>query len=136
MSLDIYLELDITETYLCSCGDEHQRRIRLDFESNLTHNLATMAQKTNPSLYLLMWRPEEQPKYRYVSSDGEEFKVKCELLIADLELAIWDLESRPEYFKQFNPINGWGSYSGLLYEAKRFLQACKLNSEANVIVSR
>lgn len=136
MSLDIYLESDETEAHTCSCGDKHQRKIRPDFELNLTHNLTAMANKTNPSLYLLMWRPEDQPKYRYVSSDVEGFKVKCELLINDLELAIKDLESRPEYFKQFNPINGWGSYSGLLCEAKRFLQACKLNSEANVIVSR
>lgn len=136
MSLDVYLELDETETHFCSCGDKHQKSICLDFELSITHNLATMAQKTNPSLYLLMWRPEDKPKYRYVSTEGNDFNVKCELLIDDLELAIKDLESRPEYFKQFNPINGWGSYSGLLCEAKRFLQACKLNSEANVIVSR
>lgn len=95
------------------------------FHLNLTHNLTEMAGKCTIlgscstkvtgelSLYDLMWHPEEnlgitKPTLGYITDLMECYK---------------KLLQKPEYFKQFNPENGWGSYDQLLKGVKGYLSA-------------
>lgn len=43
---------------------------------------------------------------------------------------------KPDYFKQFNPSNGWGSYTVFLPWVKEYLNACREYPEATIYVSR
>lgn len=107
MSLDISL-IETRPTYV--------------YDGNITHNLSEMA--ANADLYIVMWRPEK-------------LKItKAKEMIQYLENGISNLESDPEYYKQFNPKNGWGNYEGLLKFAKGLLAACKENPEAEIKISR
>ena len=46
------------------------------------------------------------------------------------------MKSNPEYFKKFNPENGWGTYEGLLSFAEKYLEACKEYPSSFISVSR
>lgn len=92
------------------------------YDANITHNLGKMADKAG--IYEYLWRPEEK-----------EVKV-AEQLIYPLEKGLELLKKEPEYFKQFNPENGWGSYERLIEFVEKYLQACKDNPDADVRASR
>lgn len=92
------------------------------FESNITHNLGTMAEEAG--IYKHVWRPEELG----ITKAGE--------LIEPLRKGIELMRSDPERFKRFNPENGWGNYDGFLYWLDEYLRACELYSDADVSVSR
>lgn len=92
------------------------------YSANITHNLGRMADEAG--VYMAMWRPEE-----------------CEVtyahqLIEPLRSGLDQLRQRPEYFKQFNPENGWGDYDGLVKFTERYLTACENYPQAKVSVSR
>lgn len=93
------------------------------FSANITHNLGEMAGYAG-NLYKLLWRPEEL----FINRANE--------LILPLEKSLQLLKSDPEYFKKYNPENGWGTYEGLVIFVENYLRACKEYPDADIHVSR
>ena len=97
------------------------------FTQNITHNLGLMASKVElgtTTLYQLLWRPEELNilhAYQLV----QPLREANDLLLA-----------KPEYFEQWNPTNGWGSYEALCGFVREYLGACLDNPEAEVHACR
>lgn len=94
------------------------------FHINITHNLTEMAgecvikgtcssKKSHITLYDLMWHPEENL--------GIVFPTLSYLL--DLETCYDRLFHNPDFFKKYNPDNGWGTYEGLVDKTKAFVDA-------------
>jgi hypothetical protein len=107
MSLDVYLKIiRPTEVY----------------SANITHNLGRMAQEA--VLYMPLWRPEEM---RFT---------KAYQIIPMLEKGLDRLKAKPDFFKSFNPDNGWGSYESLVKFVEKYLVACKEYPDADIEVSR
>jgi len=101
------------------------------YSRNITHNLAIMAGEVDLSykdasvtLYTVLWRPEELQftKAREIA----------ELLDEGLKILLSD----PEYYKIFNPENGWGSYEGLVNFVREYHSACLDNPTAELRISR
>jgi hypothetical protein len=46
------------------------------------------------------------------------------------------LKAKPDYFAQFNPSNGWGSYKDFVPWVEEYLAACEAHPNAKVRVSR
>jgi len=88
------------------------------FTRNITHNLNTMAKEAN--IYYLLWRPDEAGAR--IASD----------IIPDLEVGLKLLKSKPEYFKQFNAENGWGTYKYFVPFVESVLEACKKYPDATI----
>lgn len=86
------------------------------FESDITHNLASMADASG--LYDVLWDP-----------DSINVK-KAQDAIIILEKGLNELESNPEKYRLLNPSNGWGSYEGLVSFTKEFLSSCRENPNA------
>ena len=98
------------------------------YSSNITHNLGKMAShvkfEDGLTLYEVLWRPEERGLY---------FAKE----ISDYLDRGWNiLLSEPEFFKTFNPENGWGNYDGLCEFVYKYRNACWDNPEAELSVSR
>lgn len=92
------------------------------FCANITHNLNKMA--TAAGIYNCLWRPEEIG----IKVAGE--------LIEPLKIGLQKLKDNPEYFKQFNPPNNWGTYDYFVPWVEKYLQACIDNPDAEIRVSR
>ena len=92
------------------------------FDANVTHNLNRMAEEAG--IYQHVWRPDELG----IQTAQE--------LIEPLRQGIALMESDPERFAQFNPQNGWGTYSEFLPWLKGYLMACEENPDATIQVSR
>jgi hypothetical protein len=92
------------------------------FWGNITHNLSKMAK--HAGLYWTLWRPEE---LNYT---------KARDLVRFLEFGLSKLKESREYYEQFNPSNGWGSYDVLVDFVEKYLDACKTYPDASVRVSR
>lgn len=107
MSLDVYL------TKVMSCQI---------FEANITHNLTEMAEEAG--IYKHLWRPDEI---------GIE---KAKMLTEPLEKGLKRLKSKPDYYKQWNPENGWGTYESLILFVEDYLKACIENPDAKIEISR
>jgi hypothetical protein len=91
------------------------------FERGITHNLVPMAKEAN--LYNALWR-------------GNEIANCAEDLISPLTEGLAKLKSNPEYFKQYNPSNGWGTYEDLIEYTEKYLQACKRFPDAIINIWR
>jgi hypothetical protein len=111
MSLDVYL-LDPSATY----------ETEPLYWENITHNLSKMADKADVGK--AVWNPEELN----ITFAKE--------LIPYIEDGIKRLKSDPEYYKQFNPKNGWGNYEILLEFLEEYLKALKKYPKARIVVSR
>ena len=109
MSLDVYLTAVKPTTV---------------YSANITHNLNKMADAAG--IYKALWRPEEM----------EPPATKARDLIPHLQRGLADLVARPDYFAQFNPPNGWGTYAGLVKFVRDYLNACGNEPDAEVRVSR
>ncbi len=92
------------------------------YSANITHNLGEMASAAE--LYYPLWRPEE------INIS------KAKQLIVHLAKGLESLIEKPDYYKTFNPENGWGTYEVLLTLVKNYLKACIDNPDADVSVSR
>lgn len=114
MSLDVYLTLPACE----HCGSD-EREV---YDRNITHNLGAMA--SYAGLYDPLWYPDES---------GHEY---ARNLIEPLRSGIERLRAEPDFFRKFNPSNGWGDYEGLLNFAEEYLAACERYPNATVGVSR
>ena len=98
------------------------------YSDNITHNLGEMANhvKLNNglTLYHVLWRPDE--KGLYFARE-----------ISELLDEAWNiLMSEPNFYKTFNPKNGWGSYDGLVKFVYDYRNACWDNPDAELSVSR
>jgi len=92
------------------------------YSANITHNLNKMADMAG--IYEHLWRPDEL---------GIE---KAKELIEPLQDGLLKLKYNPDYYKQYNPSNGWGSYEGLIKFVENYIEACESYPEADVSVSR
>jgi hypothetical protein len=84
--------------------------------------IQTMADKAG--IYRELWRPDEIG----ITTAGQ--------LIEPLEKGLAELKARPEYFRRFNPENGWGTYEGLVEFVEKYLAACRTHPSAHVGVWR
>ena len=98
------------------------------YSSNITHNLGKMASEVKLSngltLYDVMWRPDEHG-ITHASTLSEYLDEGWNILL-----------SEPDYFKTFNPDNGWGSYEGLIDFVYKYRNACWDNPDAELSISR
>jgi hypothetical protein len=98
------------------------------YADNITHNLAKMASNVHVApaltLYQILWRPEEHGLV-WASDIAEHLDTAWNILL-----------SEPEYFKQFNPSNGWGSYDSLLNFTYNYRNACWKHPHAEIQASR
>lgn len=92
------------------------------FGSNITHNLNVMAKEAG--LYEVLWRPDECGL------------IKAGELVPYLQDGLERLNADPDFYRQFNPENGWGSYETLVRFVEGYLWACQENPDADVEVSR
>jgi len=106
MSLDIYLFS--TKMIVSNSGNKIFYSCRKIKEFNITHNLTEMA--AYAELYECIWSPKEK-------FTGQ--------IIKSLENGYNKLISNPEFFKQFNPKNDWGSYDILVTFVREYLNFCK-----------
>lgn len=122
MSLDVYLTSANPIKRTCDeCGQECEKHETL-YDANITHNLGTMAGKAG--IYKHLWRPEEIE----IKTAGE--------LIEPLTRALCDMKDRPEYYKQFDAENGWGTYKDFVPWIESYLAACIEYPDATVRVWR
>jgi hypothetical protein len=121
MSLDIYMsEGEETHECVCRCGHTHTRIEPIWAEDlNITHNLGEMAEQAE--IYDAMW-----------GADGATARD----LIPALRLGLFRLKDNPEYYRLFNPPNGWGSNETLMDFVERYLSMCENHPEATIRVSR
>lgn len=106
MSLDFYL--DCTEVLVCECGRRHVVKTVCVFDTNITHNLASMFAAVG--CYETLWR-----------GDG---RTAADALLT-LEPGLADMEARPSYYQTFDAPNGWGLYVHALPWLKRVVTACR-----------
>lgn len=132
MSLDVGLK-DPTATY----------NVDYLYDANITHNLTDMAEKAN--IYKALWRPYQLKKEFKKLSKGdydEEYLfektniIYAKDIISLLKKGLKDLKNKPEYFKNFNSPNGWGTYEHFVPFVEKYLEACKKYPEAIIEVSR
>ncbi len=93
------------------------------FEANITHNLSQMA--VQAGIYNDLWCPDHEPQLERAAQ-----------LIPGLTKGLELLRSKPEFFKQFDAKNGWGTYEQFVPWVERYLQACKDYPDAKVSVDK
>lgn len=98
------------------------------YDDNITHNLGKMARHVHVgsglTLYDVMWRPDEHNM------------IFAHQISEYLDVAFNVLLSEPEFFKTFNPENGWGTYDGLVNFVYAYRNACWDTPDAELRVSR
>jgi len=140
MSLDVSLYREKIVSY--NKGLTFVQENECVYDSNITHNLNTMAEKAG--IYEALWRPYKlnkewkdnffSDKEEYVFEDT--FTVYAKDIIPKLEEGLKELKCKPEYFEEFNSPNGWGKYEHFVPFVEEYLNACKEYPEAIVITSR
>lgn len=98
------------------------------FHINITHNLTEMADQCEVTgscdynlnkensfitLYDLLWHPKDNLNIEVPTLDYFNDVVACYRKLLE----------NPDFFKQYNPANGWGSYEGLVKKTKEFIAA-------------
>jgi hypothetical protein len=120
MSLDVYLKRNRYLSY--DAGKTYIQEYEQVYGANITHNLGKMAKEVG--IYEAIWRPEEINK------------TMASEIIELLEEALVDLKLKPQYFKEFNPTNGWGSYEVFVDFIEKYLDACRDYPNSFIEVSR
>jgi len=105
--------------HLRDAGCPSAKRI---YDSNITHNLNTMAEAAG--IYKACWRPDEIGI------------TKAKQLIPLLRDGLAKLEADPKKYEAYNSPNGWGLYRNFVPWVRSYLSACIDNPEADVEVSR
>lgn len=140
MSLDVYLYKKRWVSY--DGGKTLERDDENVYSANITHNLNNMAQKAG--IYEALWRPYRlkwNRDFDGMDSSAElEYEKNTEILAGEiipiLKKGLEDLQSRPNYFKQFDSPNGWGKYEHFVPFVKEYLRACIQYPDAVIKVSR
>ena len=96
------------------------------FHINITHNLVTMADECKVhgtcnynsdsavvTLYDLMWHPKDNLNITTPNMDYLEDIMSCYRKLLE----------EPNFFKKFNPDNGWGTYEQLVKRTKEYINA-------------
>jgi len=125
MSLDVYLTgKPIEVNCVCQCcNNEHTRKSTEEFySSNITHNLAVMAEEAG--IYKHLWRPEEIG----ITKAAQLIRPLCDSLAL--------MKADKPRFEKYNAKNGWGLYEHFVPWVEKYLAACEQNPEADVNVSR
>jgi len=112
MSLDIDLGM-----YL-DTGDKDLYYVEL-YSANITHNLGKMAGLVG--LYDCLWHPDKNT----TAND----------LIKPLVTGLHKLKTSPEYYKDYEPDNGWGTYESLIDFLEKLLKNCIKHNKALISVS-
>jgi hypothetical protein len=120
MSLDVYLSRKRLVSY--DGAKTFYEEYEECYQSNITHNLGIMADAAG--IYKALWRPEEIG----ITKAGD--------LVPIIENGLADMKERPEYYKQFDTPNGWGTYKDFVPWIEEYLDACKIYPEAQITVSR
>jgi hypothetical protein len=107
MSLDVYLEGPEGQDLYCA---------------NITHNLNRMAEEAG--IYECLWRPDENGI------------THARQIIEPLGKGVSLLATQKGRFEAFNAPNGWGTWENFLPWCAKYLQACRDNPDALVIVRR
>jgi hypothetical protein len=115
------MSLDVTLYMMIDVGVEEKERIEL-YEANITHNMNVMAMHAD--VYEALWYPEEI---------GAK---QAKDIIEVLEQGLISMKDKPDYYKQYNPSNGWGSYDVFVVWVEDYLYACKRYPDAIIEVSR
>ena len=92
------------------------------YNCNITHNLTDMADASE--LYTCIWRPEDLGFYHAAD------------LIGPLTEGLRRLKSEPESFKQFDNVEGWGTYEDFVVFVSDYLKACIMFPEAIINVDK
>ena len=121
MSLDVSF-MGADKEYECECcGNKYIGSDEL-FTTNITHNLGQMA--AFAGIYRELWRPEEIDAI--FASD----------ISAELAKGLGDMKKRPEYYKQFDAENKWGTYKDFIPWLEKYLEACLEYPDAKIEISR
>lgn len=83
---------------------------------NVTHNLAKMARAGKAPCYKAVWHPEEL-------KNGEPL-IANELL-GYLKPYYEDLIKNPNFYKQYDSPNGWGTYSAMCLFVNGLIGVCR-----------
>lgn len=120
MGLNFYL---IEGEHLVECRFCYQMKTEENvvFDTNITHNLNTMASEAG--IYKALWRPEE--------INAKQAKD----IIPILQSGLRKLKEDPEHFKQFDASNGWGTYDQFIPWVEKTLKACEKYPDAEIRVS-
>lgn len=94
------------------------------FDANITHNLNKMAMAVSTDFYKAVWHPEDL---------DIEYTYQLENYLLD---GLTKLKSNPDYYKTFEPKNKWGTYDGFIGWLEKYLEACQLNPDGKIEVSR
>lgn len=99
------------------------------YNSNITHNLAKMAEQvvvwpSNLTLRDVLWHPKEH-NLKFARDIAEMLDEVFGILLAE-----------PDRFKTYNPENGWGNYDTLVSFVYNYRNACWDNPGAEISVSR
>ena len=138
MSLDINLKC---EKRCKNCGEHQEYFFVGDF--NITHNLAKMADKAG--IYEALWRPYKlHPDWKPISDDDYNLEIGFEAnhpmyvkdILVKLKNGLEDLKARPDYFKQFDASNGWGTYEHFVPFVQEVYDLYKQYPEGELQVSR
>jgi hypothetical protein len=125
MSLDFYLD-DEEKEEECKCDmcdHVHIRKYRRClFHGHITHNLAEMA--NHLKIYECLWRPDEN-NLKYAKE-----------IIPILEHGLDKLKTSSQYYKQYEPSNGWGTIVKFIKFIDDVLFHCKEYPNAEIRVSR
>lgn len=92
------------------------------YESNITHNLNTMADKAG--IYNVIWNPKE-----IGAKNAED-------IIEQLDKGLLKLIRNPSFFETFNSSNQWGVYRDLVIFVARYLEACRQYPNLLIEVSK
>lgn len=82
------------------------------YDDNVTHNLVRMAKEAG--VYVACWHPER-------IREG----IRAKELLSHLAMGLNNLRERPDFYRQFEPENGWGSYNGLVRFLEKYTDACR-----------
>jgi len=118
MSLDIMLKNH--NTLKCPhCGEiTSLGEDETVFDCNITHNLSKMADVANIN-----------------GATWDAWGKKCKDVVKELEDGIKDMKARPEYYRQFDADNGWGTYDDFMPWLNKLLIAYKEFPEATIYTS-
>ena len=122
MSLDVYLIN--TKTLKCDCGKVHELETECVFSANITHNLSTMADKAG--IYDSLWNGNIEDKI--IKNAGELGDI--------LTPAITRMDLNPDYYRQFNATNGWGTYEQFVPWLEELRDKCVEFPNAKIEISK